>query len=427
MNESIKCPNCGTIIDISQAFANKIKAEHELKFKAEVEKHRAEYKKYRDELVKKESEFDEKLKNSLNLELEKEKAKLEDSLKQEKIKLNESLKNQKETIKKELEKESSSIIESLKKSLDEMSEKNILANKQLLEFENLKREKAQLESKFELEYAKKLNDSLKANSEVLKKQIFEENELKLKEKDIELERLKKNIDELKNAAQNRSQQLQGEAQELAIEEFLKTKFPFDSIEEIKKGANGADCTQVINTQTRPNCGKIYYESKRTKSFSPGWIEKFKADMREKGADIGILVTQTLPSDISGVGLVDGVWVCGFSEFKLICEALRQSIIEINFAKNVSENRHGKMELLYSYLTSNDFKLQLEAVVEAFSSLQTELEREKNAMARIWKSREKQIEKAKDSAISMFGSIKGIAGNEIGEIKTLELEYIEDES
>ena len=123
-----------------------------------------------------------------------------------------------------------------------------------------------------------------------------------------------------------------------------------------------------------------------------------------------------------MGLVDGVWVCNYEEFKALCFVLRQGVVELNFARNSAQNRSNKMEMLYSYLVSNEFKMRIEAIVEGFSAMNEELEREKNAMKRIWKSREKQIEKVRDNAIEMFGSIKGIAGNAIGEIRTLELGF-----
>ena len=217
-------------------------------------------------------------------------------------------------------------------------------------------------------------------------------------------------------------QLQGEVQELAIEEYLEDKYPFDVIEEIKKGARGADCVQIVHTREVQNCGKIYYESKRTKDFQKTWIEKFKADMRTKGVDVGVLVTEVLPSSMDRMGLVDGVWVCTFEEFKGLSSVLREGVIKIHHAKKSEENKTDKMSLLYGYLTSTEFSMQIEAIVEGFTTMKTDLETEKRSMARIWKQRDKQIDKVLENTIGMYGSIKGIAGNAIGNVKALELPY-----
>jgi len=194
----------------------------------------------------------------------------------------------------------------------------------------------------------------------------------------------------------------------------------DSIEEIKKGARGGDCIQVVNTRSRQNCGKIYYESKRTKDFQPSWTEKFKADMREKGADIGVLVTEAMPSDLERMGIKDGVWICSYEEFKGLCAVLRESVIQLSLAVASQEGKGDKMHMLYDFLTSNTFKMQVEAIVEGFSQMKADLESEKRSMQRIWKQREKQIEKVITNTIDMYGSIKGIAGNAIQPVKALEL-------
>ena len=150
----------------------------------------------------------------------------------------------------------------------------------------------------------------------------------------------------KRASQG-SVQLQGEAPEVLIEDWLKEEFPDDNIKEVKKGARGADCLQFVNTRSTQNCGTIYYESKRTKDFQPSWIEKFKADIRDKEADIGVLVTEVMPSDMDRLGLKDGVWICNYSEFKGLCAVLRESIIRLSTAISSQENKGDKMDMLYS--------------------------------------------------------------------------------
>lgn len=207
---------------------------------------------------------------------------------------------------------------------------------------------------------------------------------------------------------------------------MSDKYPFDVIEEIKKGSRGGDCIQVVHTREILNCGKIYYESKRTKDFQKSWIEKFKADMRNKGADIGVLVTETLPKELDRMGLLDGIWVCTYEEFKGLSSVLRESIVRVSQAKRSEEDKTDKMSLLYGYLTSTEFRMQIEAIVEGFTQMQSDLDSEKRSMQRIWKQREKQIEKVLDNTIGMYGSIKGIAGSSIANVKALELPYGESD-
>jgi len=225
---------------------------------------------------------------------------------------------------------------------------------------------------------------------------------------------------MKRKAEQGSMQSQGEIQELAIEEFLKHQFPLDVIDEIKKGARGGDCIQTVNTRVSANCGTIYYESKRTKDFQPNWVDKFKADITSKGADIGVIVTQAMPKDMERMGEKNGIWICSYSEFKGLAHVLRSSIIKIHEASAKEENKGEKMTMLYSYLTSNEFKLHMENIVEGFTQMQTDLQKEKNAMSRIWNQREKQIQKVLLSTTGMYGSIKGIAGNAIPDMQALEL-------
>ncbi len=256
--------------------------------------------------------------------------------------------------------------------------------------------------------------------EKIKKSEEDKNELRIKELQKQLEDQRMLTEEMKRKQEQGSMQLQGEVMELAIEEWLSEKFPLDTIEEIKKGARGGDCIQIVNTRTHQNCGSIYYESKRTKDFQPSWIEKFKTDIRTKGANVGVLVTEVMPSDMDRMGLKDGIWICNYEEFKGLCSVLRESIIQINNAVASQENKGDKMQMLYDYLTGNTFRLQVEAIVDGFTQMKIDLEKEKNAMQRIWKQREKQIEKVTINTIDMHASIRGIAGNAIQSVKALEL-------
>jgi hypothetical protein len=217
-----------------------------------------------------------------------------------------------------------------------------------------------------------------------------------------------------------STQRQGEIQELAIEEWLKNKFPLDSISEVKKGQKGGDCLQTVHTRSHQNCGTIYYESKRTKEFGYSWIEKFKADMRDKKVDIGVIVTETLPKEMDRFGIKDGVWICTYEEFKGLCSILRETLLRVHQVTLNNENKGTKEEMIYNFVVSNEFKMRIEAIVEGWVQMQKDLQQEKRAMEGMWKKREVQIEKVLLNTNMMFSSIKGIAGSEVGSIKALEL-------
>ncbi|MDK2080405.1 DUF2130 domain-containing protein [Aliarcobacter butzleri] len=418
---TIKCPNCGTEIDINEVLyhqlENKYKNEHlaeKKKLEAEIEAKRKEYKTHLDSLKVKEEEFKEQ-KEKFEEEIKKA---TQIQLKAERVKLQENLR-------KEILDEQSESMALLQKQLEEKSNQVKELNVAKAQIGQLQREKEEMESAIMAKAELALNEKLKLEKEKIQKATDEQNELKLRQKDEQLRQLQEQLQIAQRKAEQGSMQLQGEVQELAIEEWLKEKYPFDTIDEVKKGARGADCMQIVHTRESQNCGKIYYESKRTKDFQKSWIEKFKADMREKGADIGVLVTDVMPSDMQRMGLYEGIWICSFEEFKGISAVLREQIIKIHHAMKSQENKTDKMSLLYGFLTSNEFKMQIEAIVEAFTTMQSDLDSEKRSMQRIWKQREKQIEKVLDNTINMYGSIRGIAGNAIGNIKTLELGYSGD--
>jgi len=367
--------------------------------------------------------------NQQKEEFEREKVKQNEIL-QEKLdaRLKEEKKSIEQKLKTKLSEEQKELFAEMQKELNEKSEQVKELNRSKAEIEKLKREKEELKEEAEADAQKKLNEIIQEQKEKIRKDEEERNELRFKELKKQLEDQKRLTEEMKRKQEQGSMQLQGEVQELAIEEWLTTRFPLDTIDEIKKGARGADCIQIVNTRTKQNCGIIYYESKRTKDFQPNWIEKFKNDIRDKEANIGVLVTDTMPSDMERMGIKDGIWICSFEEFKGLCNVLRESIVQISNAVGSQENKGEKMNMLYDYLTSNTFKLQIESIVEGFTQMQSDLESEKRSIHRIWKSREKQIEKVITNTIDMYGSIKGIAGSAIEPIQALELpegETLED--
>lgn len=409
MNQ-INCPNCGTAIDVNDILAHQLEEQIKQKYQAQLSVQRDEFsKKQRDLLADKEAFEAKKLREN---ELFQEKVDVK--IKQEKALIEQKLKQQ-------LVLEQQDQFQLLQKELNEKSEQIKELNLTKAEIEKLKREKSELKEAIEAESQLKLNQLILEEKEKIRKIEEDKNELRVKELLKQLEDQKKLTEEMKRKQEQGSMQLQGEVQELAIEEWLAAQFPLDTIDEIKKGARGGDCIQTVHTRQQQNCGTIYYESKRTKDFQPSWIEKFKADIREKSADIGVLVTDVLPSDMARMGLKDGIWICTFEEFKGLCTVLRETLIRLNTSLVSQENKGDKMHLLYDFLTSNTFRMQVEAIVEGFSQMKADLETEKRSMQRIWKQREKQIEKVIVNTIDMYGSVRGIAGNAVQAVKALELE------
>lgn len=405
----IKCPNCSTSIDVQDILSHQLEEEIKQKYQAQIAQEKKKHDTAQEQLRQEKLNFEQKKKRENELFQERLESQLKADKKEIELRLKQKLKGEQEEQ-----------FEALQKELNEKSEQVKELNRSKAEIEKLKREKSELKEAAEAEAQKKLNDILIAEKEKIKKSEEDKNELRFKEMQKQLEDQKKLTEEMKRKQEQGSMQLQGEVQELAIEEWLATKFPLDTIEEIKKGARGGDCIQIVHTRTQQNCGTIYYESKRTKDFQPSWIEKFKADIRDRGANIGVLVTEVMPSDMDRMGLRDGIWICNYDEFKGLCTVLREGILQVNNAIVTQENKGDKMDLLYDYLTSSTFRMSIEAIVEGFTQMKTDLDSEKRSMQRIWKQREKQIEKVVINTIDMYGSVKGIAGNAIQSVKALEL-------
>lgn len=412
---SIQCPNCGTTIDVNDILKHQLEdsIRKEFQQKANAQARELELKNEQFEKAKTEFEAKKKHENELFAErLEREKKTAEKEIT--------------EKLKTKLEEENKDRLLSMEKELSEKSEKLRELNKMEGEIAKLQREKLEIKEAIEAEAQKQLNATLVLERDRIRKQEEEKNELKIKEYQKQSDDQKKLIEEMKRKQEQGSMQLQGEVMELAIEEWLANNFPLDTIDEVKKGANGADCLQIVNTREHQNCGSIYYESKRTKSFQPAWIEKFKNDIRTKRANIGVLVTEVMPAGMDRMGMRDGIWICTYEEFKGLSAVLRQSLIQVNQAVQAQENKGDKMSMLYDFLTSNEFRLQIEGIVEGFTQMQGDLDAEKRAMQRIWKQREKQIEKVVHNTLGMYGSIRGIAGNAVQTVRALELDFIEED-
>lgn len=406
---TILCPSCSTEINVSDVLRHQVEEHLTSQLKEQfagqqqqIESARHNLQNLQNELEEREQRQKESVKRAIAEGLSKEKGKLQKHLREE------------------ARQENAEAIKALQEELKDKSGQVKELNKTKAEVERIKREKEELKEVLKLEFEKQTSELLAQKTAKIRKDEQERVLLTVAERDKVINQLKEQLQEAHRQAEQGSMQLQGEVQELAIENWLGQQFPLDTIEEIRKGERGADCLQTLHTRHRGNCGTIYYESKRTKHFQPSWLEKFRQDIRDRNADIGVLVTEAMPADMEQMGLRDGVWICSFQEFPGLALVLRESLIRISQAITVQENRGEKMALLYDYLTGNEFRLQVEAIVEGFSQMQGDLSRERNAMQRYWRQREKQIEKVMVSTAQMYGSIRGIAGSAVRALPLLEL-------
>jgi hypothetical protein len=288
------------------------------------------------------------------------------------------------------------------------------------EFEDAKRE-------LDLDVQKQINERLGPVREQARKEAEEAQKLKVSEKEHLISQMQKQIEDLKRRAEQGSQQLQGEVQELELESLLSNKFPTDEIIPVEKGQLGADALQKVVGKTGQVCGTILWESKRTKNWSDGWLVKLRQDQREAKADVAIIVTQALPKDLESFDIIEGVWVTHPKYAIPLAITIRQSLIEISTARQSTEGQQTKMEILYTYLTGTNFRLRVEAIVESFSQMRSDLEREKKMFTAQWAKRDQEIIKAMGAAIGMYGDMKGIAGQSLPEIKGLSFDELEDKS
>lgn len=409
--QTINCPSCGTEIDVNDVLSHQIEETLKSKLLAEENSLKQKYAEKEEMLHVKQKEVEELKKNQdsiLKAILEEEKKKIE--------------KAAEAAIRIKLEADNAEILKSKDEELNTKSEQLRDFNKMKADFARMEREKKELKETLEAENEHKLNTKLEEERQKIKMQLETQNEFKVKELEKKLEVQQNLTKEMQRKHDQGSMQLQGEVMELAIEEFLALNFPLDTIDEIKKGASGADCLQTVNTFDTQNCGTIYYESKRAKNFAGAWIEKFKNDIREKGADIGVLVTDVLPTGMERMGFYQGIYICKFDEFKGLASILRQSLITISAAVKSQENKGDKMVMLYNFLAGTEFRLQMEGIIEGFQQMETDLNTEKRAMMRSWKQREKQIQKVINNTVNMYGSIKGIGGNAVQTIEMLEIGF-----
>lgn len=405
MPTMIKCPSCGSEFPLEEALNDELKENIEREKQA-LRKQMMDYKKVKEEeLLKRDEEFKKQIhvqesvfRQQMDTELKKQQEQMEAGLRK---KLSADYENQ---------------LKVLQESASESEEKLKEARRKELEY--LQKEKALKEKEEELEL--NLQRQLMSEREKLKEQLgaeqaerlqVKEQEFQLRTKELEkqIDDQKKLVDEMKRKAEQGSMQMQGEVQELLLEELLQATFPFDMVSEVGKGVRGADCIQTVRNNFGNEAGKIIYESKRTKDFSHDWIEKLKADMRQLGADVAVIVTQAFPKDMDRFGEKDGVYICSFAEVRSVALLLRNGLLKVADVRKSGENKGDKMVMLYDYLTGHEFGEQWKAIREGFMSMKLSIQKERDAMERLWKAREKQLEKVLLNAAHIRGSVEGIAG------------------
>jgi hypothetical protein len=409
MATDIKCPSCGHKFAIEDAVSEDIKKELR-------EKMQHYLKQKEDEFAKREKELIQQAQNK--------EADFAKKLQEEKIQLQQTIEG---TLRKTIAADFETKMQLLQQTNKDQEDKLTQARQKELEFLQKEQALKNKEAELELSVQRKLQEERSKLSEELRKLEEQktaaretEYQLRLRELEKQLDDQKKLAEEMRRKAEQGSMQLQGEVQELILEEMLKASFPFDLVCEVGKGVRGADCILVIRNNLGVECGKIIFESKRTKHFDKNWIEKLKADMRSTSADIGVIVTQALPDQVPTFGQLDGIWICSFSDALALVHVLRDSVLKIFMATKTQENKGDKMHMLYAYLTSNEFGEQWNAIREGFQAMKQSIQKERDAMEKLWKMREKQLEKVLLNAAHIKGSIEGIAGSD-----NIQLDLIDD--
>lgn len=376
MSTTIICPSCKTEFEPTDAIRDEVQKELRTQMMDWQKKKEEEYRKKEQERM---AQVEDQLRKQIQGDMEVQLRSLQQANMDNEAKLKQAREKELEFIKKEQD------LVSREQELD------IRVQQTLLQERN------------------KLMDIIKKEEEERSKLKDQQHEMQLKQLEKQLEDQKKLAEEMKRKAEQGSMQLQGEVQELALESLLRNAFPFDLVSEVGKGVRGADCIQTIRNSFGQECGRIIYESKRTKDFGTDWIEKLRTDMRSQGADIAVLVTQAMPKGMDCFGEKDGVWICSFGEVSALAGVLRELVIKVYNASKNQENKGDKMTLLYNYLTSSEFSEQWKAIREGFMSMKISIQKERDQMEKLWKAREKQLEKVLLNAAHVKGSIEGIAG------------------
>jgi hypothetical protein len=371
----------------------------------------------------------EKLLHERELTLQKAKESLDEQvaakLQQERARIAaEEAKKAKRALENDLDQKAKEISD-LQEILKQRESKLAEAQKAQAEITRKQRELEDARRELELTVAKRVQAELDATRAQARKDAEEELKLKVLEKEQIIASMQSQIEDLKRRAEQGSQQLQGEVQELEIESLLRTRFPRDSIQPVPKGEFGGDVLHRVMGPGGQQCGTILWECKRTKNWSDGWLSKLREDQRAARAEIAVILSQALPKDVETFDLVDGVWVAHPRVLVPIAITLRNTLIEVASARQASEGQQTKMEMVYQYLTGPRFRQRIQAIVEAFSSMRDDLDRERKAITKQWAKREEQIDRVMQATVGMYGDLQGIAGKTLQEIEGLEFQGLLD--
>lgn len=420
---TITCPNCKTEIKLTESLAAPL-----------IESTRQQFEQ---RLAQKDSEIQqrEQAMRDREKQLAEEKRKLDDQvalqvaglMKTERVRvIAEESRKAKQASAAELESKARELAE-LHEVLKSRDEK--LAQAQQAQAELIKKQRELDDAKRELELtvAKRVQDGLTEARQLARKEAEDEQKLKVLEKEQTIAAMQKQIEDLKRRAEQGSQQLQGEVQELELENLLRLKFPFDAIEPVPKGEFGGDVLHRVIGSGGQIGGTLLWEFKRTKNWSDAWLVKLRDDQRAAKAEVAVIVSHTLPKGVETFELIEGVWVTHPRAALPVAMILRQSLLEIALARQSSEGQQSKTEMVYQYLTGPRFRQRVEAIVEAFSTMQEDLDKERKAIMKQWAKREEQIERVMQATVGMYGDLQGIAGKSLQEIEGLELSLLEDKN
>ncbi|MHC4695711.1 MAG: DUF2130 domain-containing protein [Planctomycetota bacterium] len=417
MNEpTIICPSCKTEIKLTESLAAPIvestRRQYEEKIarkEAEVRKRETALRDQRASLAKDKESIEEQVEAKVKAE-------------RERI-AGEEAKKARRALSADLEQRAKEVSD-LQEVLKERDNKLAEAQKAQAGLIRKQRELDDAKREMDLTVEKRVQEELATVRDKAKKDAEEELKLKVVEKEQTIASMQRKIEELKRKAEQGSQQLQGEAQELDLEATLCSKFPLDLIEPVPKGEFGGDVLQRVVGPTGQRAGTILWESKRTKNWSDGWLPKLRDDQRAAKAEVALIVSQALPKDVDSFDLVDDVWVTEPRCAVPVAIALRQSLIELAAARQTSEGQQTKMELVYHYLTGPRFRQRVQAIVEKFSDMQQDLDKERKTLTRLWAKREEQIRGVIESTAGMYGDLQGIAGRTLQEIEGLDIPLLE---
>lgn len=404
----LNCPDCGTSINVDELMINTFRDSIRKDLTKELNRRELDLKSQQQQFNEMSQAFAEDKKHW--------EQRVKDQVKTEMLSKEEALKAD---IRKQINEEKALQLQELEDELIRKSGQLKSMNQTKAQLSRLQREMEEKESQIVMEKEEEFNKRLEQARASITTQVEQDVFLKMKEKEKLISDLKTKLEEAKRKVDQGSMQMQGEVQELEIKNILQEAFPWDEISQSKKGANGADILQMVKTKKGAQIGQIYYESKRTQAFSEKWIPKFKQDNLSVKAEVLVLVTQTLPKGIERYGLIDDVWVCDFNSVKELSLVLRYGLLKVY---SVLEHQHGakeKSELLYQYITSNEFKNIFESIIAGFKSIQESHYNEQLKIKRLWIEREKQLTHILNNLVEHYGSLRDIGGDSIQEIKMFE--------